>query len=66
METKKNKITQLKRQRLEILETLHIYGSEIHCESIENKLKEIDKKLKELEDGKATKNSKVESRYKRS
>lgn len=48
METKENKITQLKKERLELLETLHIYGSEIYCESIENKLKEIDKELKEL------------------
>lgn len=51
METKENKITQLKKEKLELLEALHIYGSEIYCESIENKLKEIDKKIKELEDG---------------
>ena len=51
METKENKITQLKKERLELLETLNIYGSEICCESIEDKLKEIDKKIKELEDG---------------
>ena len=45
-----NRITQLKKERLELLESLHIYGSEIYCESIENKLKEIDKKIKEMEE----------------
>ena len=54
METKENKITQLRKERLELMESLNIYGSEIYCESIENKLKEIDKKIKELEDGNKT------------
>jgi len=53
VETKEqNKITQLKKERLELLESLHIYGSEIYCESIENELKEIDNKIKGLENGK--------------
>ena len=51
MKTKENRITQLKKEKLEILESLNIYGSEIWCESIDNKLKEIDKKIKELENG---------------
>lgn len=56
MGTKENRITQLKKEKLEILESLHIYGSEICCESIENKLKEIDNKIKELENGKKINN----------
>lgn len=52
MGTKENKITQLKKERLELLESLNIYSSEIGCEGIENKLKETDKKIKELEDEK--------------
>lgn len=52
METKENRLTQLKKEKLEILESLHIYGSEICCENMDNKLKEIDKKIKELENGK--------------
>lgn len=47
METKENKIIQLEKEKLELLEILRIYGSEIYCESIENKLKEIDKKIEE-------------------
>lgn len=49
MGKKENRITQLKKERLELLESLNIYGSEICCESIENELKEIDKKIKEIE-----------------
>lgn len=52
METKENRITQLKKERLELLESLHIYGREICCQNIENKLKETDKKIKDLENEK--------------